>query len=166
MTPRRAGLALVSALVVVASCGGVILDRPVRLSDGGWTITIEKVEDGPDFWCHPGWNLFVFSGACSSPGGGDRFVWATVRVTNEGAAPRRFNFERCDLDDGARRILPGAVDLDSAFVNWKAEEEPELGAGETISRRVIFAYPRASRATRLSCYPNVVPLPRFEILQR
>jgi hypothetical protein len=129
------------------------MDQPLHRAGDSWDFTLRKVTDGP--------NSYSWGGSVTySPAKGDRFIWAYITLHNQQNVPRKFNFDRCALDDGEQSILPAKVDLDS-FVSGEGNREPKMSPDETITRALIFAYPRNRSPTRLTCVPMVFPLPQF-----
>lgn len=153
MTKRAASgwLVVFLAPVLAASCGRVILDVPVRRQGDSWDLTLDKLTDGP--------NAYSIGNTRFRPSDGERFIWAHITLHNPGGTPRKFSFDRCDLDAGDQVFLPATVSF--ASLNGDVNHEPELAAGETISRRLIFSYPLHQSPKRLQCAPMVVPLPQF-----
>jgi hypothetical protein len=151
MNRTKLALALTLAAVGGASCGRTIMDVPVHRTGDGWELTVTKVTDGP--------NAFSMGSVNYHPGDGERFVFAHVTLRNPSAAPRKFSFDRCDLDAGSQAVLPAMVSFGT--LNSDSNREPELAAGETIERRLVFSYPMHISPTRLQCAPMTVPLPQF-----
>lgn len=145
------GLSL-CVLTCVASCGTVIISQPVQRDGDSWGFILRKLTNGPDRFSYGGNRTFV-------PADGQRFIWAHVTLHNRAATPRKFNFDRCDLDAGDQAYVPSIVSFD--VLNSDGEREPELAAGETIERRLIFPFPSDRSPTRLHCAPMVIPLPQF-----
>ena len=140
------------AALAATSCGHTIVDTPTKFRDDGWVLTIRKVTDGP--------NAYREMNTAYTPVNGQRLIWVHVTLRNLKTVPRKFNFDRCDLDAGDKVYVPTLIDADDIGGNLVARE-PELGVNEYIDRRLIFAYPRDRSPTRLSCTPMVMPLPQF-----
>jgi hypothetical protein len=151
MSKTALGLCSAILLVAAASCGRVILDVPVQRQGDGWDLTLNRLTDGP--------NSYSIGNTTFHPQSGERFVWAHVTLHNPAGAPRKFNFDRCDIDAGQQAFVPAVVSF--AHLNGDINREPELDAGETIDRRLIFAYPEHESPTRLRCAPMIIPLPQF-----
>lgn len=143
--------ACLCAVGATASCARVIMDAPVRMRGDGWDLTLTKLTDGP--------NSFSAGNVHYHPPAGQRFVWAHITLHNPSPSPRKFSFDRCDLDAGGDVVLPSMVHF--GFLNGDANREPELAPDETIERRLMFAYPVHSSPTRLTCAPMTVPVPQF-----
>jgi hypothetical protein len=142
---------LLGLVLTCASCGHVIIATPVPLQGDGWELTLTKLTDGP--------NSFGVGNTVYHPGDGERFIWAHVTLHNPARAPRKFSFDRCDLDAGNDAVVPSMVSF--AFLNGDVNREPELAADETIDRRLIFSYPQHQSPSRLRCAPMTVALPQF-----
>jgi hypothetical protein len=144
---------LAACLVALGiGCGHTIIDQPVHRAGDSWDFTLRKLTDGP--------NSYNAENVVYRPVKGERFIWAHITLHNQQQQPRKFNFDRCELDDGEQTILPAKVDFD-AFATHEANREPEMAPDETITRKLIFAYPRNRSPTRLTCLPMVIPLPQF-----
>jgi hypothetical protein len=145
-------LPAVCVLALAMGCGRTIIDQPVNRVGDSWDFTLRKLTNGP--------NSYNTADVIYSPKKGDRFIWAHITLHNQQKVPRKFNFDRCELDDGNQTILPSKVDID-AFIQGEANREPELAPDETITRKLIFTYPKGRSPTRLTCVPMVIPLPQF-----
>jgi hypothetical protein len=132
-----------------------LVDGRLRRARGRWIgVRARKVTDGPNqYKANPN--------AIMVPGADRRFIWAHITLHNTQPVARKFNFDRCDLDDGQKAIVPAAIDIDSALITGGVNREPELAPDETITRRLIFPYPENRSPTRLACAPMVIPLPQF-----
>jgi hypothetical protein len=145
-------LLLLVALLLPAACGHVVINTPVKRQDDGWDLTLTKLTDGPNSFNEGG-------GINYHPSAGERFIWAHITLHNGASGPRKFSFDRCDLDAGNDAILPAMVSF--AFLNGSVNREPELAAGETIDRRLIFSYPEHQSPTRFRCAPMTIAVPQF-----
>ena len=153
MSPLKSWLLPAAGLVALGiGCAHTIIDQPVHRAGDSWDFTLRKLTNGP--------NSYNTADVIYSPVKGERFIWAHVTLHNQQKAPRKFNFDRCELDDGDQKILPSKVDID-AFIQGEANRAPELAPDETITRKLIFAYPKNHSPTRLTCVPMVIPLPQF-----
>lgn len=145
----------IAALLLIAapSCARVIINQPIDRRGDGWDVRLRMLSDGPNGYSEG--NIHYY------PGAGERFIWVALTLHNAAPIPRKFNFDRCDLDDGQQAVVPVLIDAD-AFVNWTVNREPELAADETVTRRLIYSYPRNRSPTRLYCAPMVMTaLPQF-----
>jgi hypothetical protein len=145
-------LAALLSTTIGLACAREIVNQPQSRQGDDWSLTLRLLTDGPARWSS--------GDVRHTPARGERFIWAHLTLRNDRMVPRRFNFDRCDLDDGRELFVPVLVDADS-FLSAAASRDPVLGPGETITRKLIFAYPEARSPTRLSCAPMVIPLPRF-----
>lgn len=136
--------------LVAASCGTVIIGDPVRRQGDGWDLTLRTLTDGP--------HSYKSGNTSHVPGFGDRFIWAHITLRNTLGVARKFNFDRCDLDAASELYVPIFIDADTV-VGWEMNREPELAAGETITRKLIFGFPRKQFPSRLRCAPMEFALP-------
>jgi hypothetical protein len=149
---------IVVALSLFASsmgaCARTVMDQPVNRAGDGWTLIVRKVTDGP--------NGFDEGNVIIKPKKGDRFIWVTITLRNDERQPRKFSFDRCDLDVQGGVLVPGMINHDMV-IGYATElpREPQLDPGESIDRRLVFPYPEGQSPTRLSCAPMVIPLPQF-----
>jgi hypothetical protein len=151
---RSIGVVLSLFALGLGACGRTVINQPIHRAGDGWTFVVRKLTDGP--------NGMDQGNVVLKPKKGDRFIWVSITLRNEQGQPRKFNFDRCDLDLGANGVVPGVVTHDMAM-GYPSEmnRAPELAPGESIDRRVIFAYPKGQSPTRLHCEPMVFPLPQF-----
>ena len=152
MRPPKVWLFAICSLASALGCARTIIGEPVHRTGDSWDFTLRKLTNGP--------NSYNTANVIYSPVKGERFIWAHITLHNQQKAARKFNFDRCELDDGNQKILPSKVDID-AFIQGEAAREPELSGDETITRKLIFAYPKNRSPTRLTCLPMVIPLPQF-----
>ena len=147
-------LLVASFALALGACGHTVLNQPVHRDGDGWTVTVRKVTDGPN-GVDQGDVLF-------KPKKGDRFIWVALTLRNDQGKARKFSFDRCDLDMGSDVIVPGIVTHDMA-IGYLSNfpREPQLAAGESIDRRLIYPYPKGRSPTRLRCAPMAFALPQF-----
>jgi hypothetical protein len=129
------------------------MNQPVYRAGDAWEVILRKLTDGPNQYGPTPRSTAV-------PGANRRFIWAHITLHNTQPVARKFNFDRCDLDDGQERVVPAYVDID-AFITGATNREPELAPDETITRQLIFSFPEDRSPTRLACLPMVIPLPQF-----
>jgi hypothetical protein len=140
-------------LATASGCARVIINQPISQRGDGWDVTLRLLTDGPS-----GYNE---GNTHYTPERGERFIWAHITLHNAAPVARKFNFDRCDLDDGQQAVVPALIDAD-AFVDWLVNREPELAPNETITRKLIYSYPRDRSPTRFFCAPMVMTgLPQF-----
>jgi hypothetical protein len=151
---RRASWVSLLCVAALSACGHTVLDQRVDRQGDGWTLAVRKVIDGP--------NRVDKGDVVIKPDKGDRFIWVVVTLRNDQGVPRKFSWDRCDLDAGGNVVVPGMISHDFA-VGYFTElgREPELASGESIDRKLVFVYPEDRSPTRLKCAPMVVPLPQF-----
>ena len=131
-----------------------MINQPVHRDGDGWTVVLRKVTDGP--------NGVDQGNVLIKPKKGDRFIWVALTLRNDQRQARKFSFDRCDLDKASDVIVPGIVTHDMAM-GYPSDmpRQPQLDPGESIDRRLIYAYPKGQSPTRLRCEPMVFPLPQF-----
>jgi hypothetical protein len=78
--------------VVLGACARTVMDQPVNRVGDGWTLVVSKVTDGP--------NSVDEGNVIIKPKEGDRFIWVHLTLRNDQRQPRKFSFDRCDLDMG------------------------------------------------------------------
>ena len=154
---NRPSLTLTAILALgplAGGCAHTVLDQRTDLRGDGWTLTVHKVTDGP--------NRFDTGNIVYKPESGERFIWVVVTLHNDEGQPRKFSFDRCDLDAGSDVMVPTKVDHDLPVgYDTDLAHEPELAGGESLDRRLMFVYPKDRSPTRLRCAPMVLALPQF-----
>lgn len=150
---RWMGLVLLFLLTafLLTGCGTVLLNQPVERKAKGWTITLTRYRDGPNGFAQADGTRLVSSD-------GQRFLWAYVTVRNDAATPRKFTYNRCDLDLGGDAILPSFVAWDFVL-NQLADETEDYNAGGYRTRKLVYTYPEGRAPTRLRCADVEFPLP-------
>ena len=147
----RVRLAVLS-LVLLAGCATTLLEQDVRRQSDGWTVTFHKLADGP--------NRFTTRDATDyHPTDGERFLWVTLSVRNDGRTARQFSFDSCALDLGNGASLPLYVGMNLGY-QAQITKTPELDGGEEITRKLAFGYPEGKLPERLVCFGNEIPLTR------
>jgi len=69
-----------------------------------------------------------------------------LTVHNDEQQPRKFAFDRCDLDAGNDAMVPNKVDHDlSIGYDTDLDHEPEIAAGDSIDRRCCSCIRRTAR---------------------
>jgi len=129
------------------------MNQSINRAGEGWTMVVRKITDGPD--------SIHQSGGVLKPKKGDRLIWVHVTLRND-QGPRRFSWNRCDLDLGPDVILPSVVseDVGIAYAS-DLPRDPQMDVGQSVDRRLIYAYPKGRSPTRLRCEPIVFALPQF-----
>jgi hypothetical protein len=149
-------VAMVSLFALwLGACARTVLNQPVHREGDGWKLVVRKVTDGP--------NGFDKGDVIIKPGPDERFIWVTLTLRNDQQQARTFDFKHCDLDWGDKPLVPDLVSHD--MVMGYAVElplRPQLAAGESIDRRLVFLFPEGRSPTRLRCESMVVPLPGFQ----
>jgi hypothetical protein len=152
MSTRRAAFLGWWLVLAALGCGGTaLLQQRVEAKAKGFDLVVTDVTDGP--------NSYERGLERIKPGSGLRFLWFKVRLRNELPTEQVFNYDRCDIDFGAKNILPNLVDMDK-LVNLLVEsKEDKLSGGEEISRKIIFTFPEGKFPTRLKCGDLTLALP-------
>ena len=132
--------------LAVLGCWTSLLPSPVSASAGAWSIEVSEFRDGP--------NEYSTMSRRYLPDEGTRFLWAVVSLSNTTAQKRRFNWDRCDLDDSGDAYLPGLV-LDGMRPGALVDiVEPR----QQLERVLIFSFPEEKWPTRLKCGDVLLPL--------
>jgi hypothetical protein len=143
---------MVGSLAASASCGTVLYDRPATRQADDWTITVTQLKDGP--------NTFnMGNGVDFVPADGDRLLYLTITVRNDGRSERQFSYDACDLDAGSKEVLPGLIDRDMT-IHALADKVEAFDPGQERGRRLIYSYPADAMPTRAKCANVTFPLPR------
>lgn len=144
----------IGSISSLGGCAHTVLDKRTDLKGDGWTLTVRKVTDGP--------NHFNTGNVNYEPVAGERFIWAVVTLRNERQQASKFAFDQCDLDAGADVVAASKVDHDLAVgYDTDLDHQPEVAAGDSIDRRLMFVYPKDRSPTRLRCATMTLPLPPF-----
>jgi hypothetical protein len=99
---------------------------------GGFDVTLQALTKGPD--------QYNTAGGYWTPREGTRFIWATVVIRNVGSAAKSIRLNDIRLVAGGRTIRPFILDMASA-VTMRANPEPSIKTGESITRRIIYVVP-------------------------
>jgi len=138
---------LIASASIMSACAVTLVYGPIESNADEWKLVLVKLRRGPD--------SYKTSSGYIEPESGAWFLWLDVRLKNETASTRRFNYESCDLDAGEHRVLPSIVhvDPDSEAPDWE-----KLEPSEEITRTLIFSYPDGRMPTRLKCGALSIPL--------
>ena len=152
---RNVGSVAVGALLLIplAACGTVLYDRPVTRAADGWTITVSKLQDGPN-------SFPMGAGVTFYPADGTRLLFLTVKIRNDTRTKREFSYDACDLDAGGDVVLPGLIDRGAA-IHALADKVESYDPGEERGRRLLYSYPGGGYPTRVKCGLSTFELPRF-----
>jgi hypothetical protein len=137
------------ALIAASGCVPFIMRGEVVRQDAGWTITLEALKDGPN-------GVQTAGNTVAVPDDGLRFLWAWVKIRNDLNVPRAFGYDTCDVDLVGRAMVPTIIG--KLFFTVEARSET-YGPGETLDRRLIFAYPVGLLPTRIRCANMVWEVP-------
>jgi hypothetical protein len=137
-------------LAASTGCASTLLDQHIEQKAQGWSVTLEKVTDGPDDYARGDNVHFV-------PPDGMRYLWFKIRIRNEESQARTFNYQGCDVDLGDQAFSPAIVDRDM-IINATADDTEQFGSGEENTRKLAFAYPEGHLPTRLACGDVVIGL--------
>jgi hypothetical protein len=147
-----------SLLPALASCfhpSRIVLDGPVRRLGDGWELTLDHVKDGP--------NMIDVGKISYFPAQGQRFLWVRITLHNPAPVPRKFSFDRCDLDLREEYVVPLEIGVTwlGNTTSGGAAREPELAANETITRLLVFSYPEDRSPRQFRCLPMTIAMPHF-----
>jgi hypothetical protein len=147
---RATAIALLS---LASGCGTTLFAGSIKNQGDGWTVDLTEVRDGPNSYQH--------GTVRYHPESGERLIWVGLTLTNATPAPRRFNFEACELDLGSEAALPGLVTYTVVMANSVMDKEIEVAPNEAVKRYLAFPYPKDRLPTRLSCGGIPIALPRL-----
>jgi len=133
-------------------CGGCATMPDVVRTTEGWTLTLQRVSDGPNYVAPIGYTAY-------KPAHGARFIHMYMKIRNDAAMLRGFGYDSCNLDLGEQRIVPSLVTISMGVLDVvKGDEDYE--AGESSHRMLTFSYPKGLNPTRLQCGAvTFAPLP-------
>jgi hypothetical protein len=137
----RLGVAIGVVVAAASGCIPFIMRGDVVRQADGWTIKLEALKDGPD-------SVQIAGDTHAVPGQGLRFLWAWVTIRNDVNAPRLLGYDSCSMDLDGQDVLPSIVGKWWGHVEERAET---YAPGESIDRRLIFAYPKGRLPTRIKC---------------
>ncbi|HXJ21037.1 MAG TPA: hypothetical protein VMT03_12465 [Polyangia bacterium] len=140
------------AFVLMAGCATTLVEQDIQRQSDGWTVVFHKLADGPNGFTTR--NAFNYR-----PESGQRFLWVTLSVRNDGHGAREFPFDSCALNLGDTAYLPLYVGMDFG-TQAEVSKSPELSAGEEITRKLAYGYPEGQFPSRLVCFGNEIPLVR------
>jgi hypothetical protein len=143
---------LALALALVTGCATSLLKQDIQRQSDGWTVVFHEFLDGPNGFTTRGGTQYV-------PPSGERYLWIVLSVRNDASAARQFNFDSCGLELGNDESLPLYVGLNIG-TTASVTKTPELAAGEEITRKLAFSYPKDRSPARLTCFGNVFELRR------
>ncbi len=124
-----------------AGCSTALIKGPLSVSNDRWQMTLEALNLGPD--------QYNTAGGYWEPRKGRRFVWATLRIRNSLRTEQTFLLERIMLTAGGKQVRPFIIDMNIP-ATVRANPEPRLAPGETVSRRLIYIVPDGSVPDRIT----------------
>ncbi len=119
-------------MIFSTGCATSLITAPVDLSDGQLELVLQSLTAGPD--------QYNTAGGYWRPREGTRFLWATFMIRNNQNTPRMVHLKALHLLSGGRRVRPFIIDMGSA-VTMRANPDPRLGPGESLTRRIVFRIP-------------------------
>ena len=140
------------AIVLLGGCATSLLKQDIQRQSDGWTVVFREFLDGPNGFTNRGGTEFV-------PPSGERYLWVVLSVRNDAGSARAFNFDSCGLELGEQQSLPLYVGLNLG-TSASVTKTPEIAAGEEITRKLAFSYPKDRLPARLSCFGNTFDLKR------
>lgn len=157
MPDRRRLLALVVPALLSSCASGTLYAVPTTLQMDGWTITVQRLQDGPSSWIEP-----VVPGPTHGPlgvrGTRSRLLHLWLSVRNDAPVERWFPYDACDLDGGPKLFVPGLVIM-SVWNDVRGLGE-SYRPGEELRRELIYWYPDGPVPTRIRCGYAVWAMPR------
>jgi hypothetical protein len=130
----------VVAAIVAGGCA-TMPDVVRRTED--WTLTLQRVSDGPNYLAPIGYTAY-------KPARGTRFIHTYLKIRNDAATLRGFGYDSCNLDLGEQRIVPSLV-TNYYGVQDVVKGDEDYEAGESSHRMLTFSYPKGLNPTRLQC---------------
>ena len=112
-----------------SGCSTALIKGAMTASNERWQMTLETLKLGPD--------QYITAGGFRKPRRGRRFVWATLCIRNGLRSEQIFLLDRIMLTAGGKQVKPYVMDMNSP-VTVRANPEPCLAPGETVSRRLIY----------------------------
>lgn len=141
---RHSSIAFVPAALLVffmlAGCAKALIKAPVAMPGGDFDVTLRTLTRGPE--------QYNTAGGYWTPRRGTGFTWATVVIRNSGGAAKSLRLHDIRLVAGGRTIRPFILDMASA-VTMRANPEPSLKPGESITRRLVYVVPEVDRVEKI-----------------
>ena len=148
---RRFAVACAVSLVIAATaCTTALITGPIVMRKADLSITLTRLAKGP--------NQYNTAGGYWQPKPRRKFLWATFAIRNGGKAEQVVRLEHFILHIGSKQVKPFIIDMDSA-VTVKANPEPRLAAGESVSRKIIYVILDSETPEKLSYEKDVIPIP-------
>lgn len=122
------------AFCLLAGCAKALITTPIAVPGGDFDVTLRALTKGP--------GQYNTAGGYWTPRRGTGFIWATVVIRNGGSAAKSLRLNDVRLVAGGRTIRPFILDMASA-VTMRANPEPSLEPGESITRRLVYVVPDA-----------------------
>jgi hypothetical protein len=146
------GLAIVVAAAVCgAGCGTVLISSDVQRQGDGWTLTLQRLADGPNGVQPSGYTVYT------APSG-SRLLHAYFKITNDSPYARVYGYDSCDVDYKGDRVVPGMVFRYNGIMSTMERSET-YSPGETNYRHLAFVYPDGPLPARIQCGPLVFEVP-------
>lgn len=137
-------------LISAGGCSTALITGPVIVSKGDLTITLTRLTRGP--------NQYNTAGGFWEPKRGREFLWGTFVIVNRGKSERIVTLDRIILHAGSKQVKPFIIDMDAA-VTMKANDQPRLASGETISRKIIYVIPESAVPEKVAYEKDLIPIP-------
>jgi hypothetical protein len=125
---------------IIAGCSTKLIQAPLTVSGEWYDITLLALTLGPD--------QYNTADGYWEPKPGRRFAWATVRISNRLKTKQKFRLDRVLLLAGSGKLRPFIIDM-GAPVSLRANPEPELAPGETISRKLMYTVPKGVKLDKV-----------------
>ncbi len=125
---------------MLAGCAKALITTPITMPGGDFDVTLRALTQGPD--------QYNTAGGYWTPRRGTGFTWATVVIRNRGVATKSLRLNDIRLVAGGRTIRPFILDMASA-VTMRANPEPFLEPGESITRRLGYVVPEVDPVEKI-----------------
>ena len=143
MRRMRGTVLVVAAVALSAGCGTVLISSDVERHGDGWSLTLQRLSDGPNQVQPMGYTVY------EAPSG-SRLMHAYFKIKNDSAQPRVYGYDSCDMDLKGDKVLPNMVLRYNGVMSEMDRAETYAGF-ETNYRSLVFVYPDGPLPTRIQC---------------
>ncbi|HOT46143.1 MAG TPA: hypothetical protein PLM53_20480 [Spirochaetota bacterium] len=146
----RSGVIFILICFLCAGCSTALIKEPLAISNSRWQMTLEALRLGPDQYNN--------AGGYREPRKGRRFLWATLRIRNSLKTEQVFLLNRIMLTTGVKQVKPFIIDMNIP-ATVRANPEPRLASGETVSRRLIYIVPDGAVPEKITYEKTEIVVP-------